>query len=1591
MSSQSTSVTFALRLATRQSHFHMSTSQQHPAKSTPDLLTATGAKASLSAAAVSSVRNWLAGQLVAQEFAKLGQGGHKESQIPLKSVFVDLPVARENLYISDHQRQQLLSRLMNGRLLDFSNAISKASKEVTDGPQEKVQDDFSATLLIGGPGQGKSTIGQLASQLYRAFLLEASTELLNAREADLVKSFARQTTGRSKRDLAHPRRPLFPLTLELPKVASWLSEARADSESAEVPRLIRYLTELPSAREVKLHASHLWQFVRRIPVFVVLDGFDEVGATKEREAVVEAARELFEALAQQGNSGHILATTRPQGYADEFSAMGVRLTKWFLLPLEQGEALNYAKKLVEAKVADVDLQQQALRRLKEAAQEPATQRLLKTPLQVTILTALVQQLGGVPRERWNLFSRYFSYTYDREIERKSFASSILLSHRNHIERIHARVALLLQVEAESVGGAEARMSRQRLEEVIVEVLREDEIAEETQDRLVKQISKAAEQRLVFLVEPEPGRFGFEIRSLQEFMAAWALTDGRDTDVVQRMSQVARAPMFRNVLVFVASRLYSNSSPLRENIGKICDELNNPSFDELSAASKAGSVLAIDVIEEGAISSQPRQSRAIMERAVNLLERPLATDHYKLAIIADKDNEATLAGAIRGILSKSELSDASIEACWNCLIAADYVSKSWAFEILLDRQELFISTRQLLAKSSRFYPDISERIESLLEANSQKINPFDVIDFSFGSRDAGQSVSWLSAMAATLGGRANNHYRHFMIINLADRLHSNAPQPPRSDVPKGWESMAACLRYEVSPDARSLGAALRQLAQVYDSEYLGALSTRVSWPMAACLNSAGNASDLLEIASKLESGALGDTPLWLRAEKQWNSALNLDAVLEVSDVDLPWSTAKLHRAPPLMAIPVWILKFEREGRDVKLATLRRADNILRTCRSSQLRERIASICLLLLPDVAARTLTKYVDVRYWLEVSPSSVVYLASKPRSLSQQEWLDSIEGVSVESVRVWNTGLVRVIQSFNASPWHPLAVEAVVMALGIYAKGSRKRLFHDEEGLAAALKVWREERPKNILENPKLIIVGYLAGVIDPAQDIVAVDGILAGSGAQVDIWPPLIGALHYGGVEGSRVERILLEGLRVAPGSTHLAEALKERLQSRRSGLEQPGTWNRLNLPPPRPSGNGDDEFYGFGSTELPIHVKEVQLLDVGRIRQLLIRPNPSSTELGQWVVILGQNGTGKSTLLKSLALSLRNLKNPAIWPRGTFGSVWRRVSRGNSPTTEGTIEITLNEGQVFRTSVRSDDASLNSQSPPRTGTSPFPIFAYGCRRGSAMGGVAREVNLESDDGPEIATLFDEDSFLVHAETWLIALEGDASKSTRSARIFGAVIESLRVLLDLEYIDVADKKVWIKEVDGPRLHISSLSDGYLTTAGWFLDLIARWVEHPERRALDFADNFLTDMTGLVLIDEIDLHLHPRWQMDVIARTRKVLPRMSFWVTTHNPLCLVGAKAEEIWMLDRRGEDTEVSSGKEAPLLLTSGQIYKKYFGIADIYPDELGRVLQRYAFLFAIEGKSVEERHEMNRLASILKENGALPEWNASPQSVVGRSYDD
>lgn len=96
-------------------------------------------------------------------------------------------------------------------------------------------------------------------------------------------------------------------------------------------------------------------------------------------------------------------------------------------------------------------------------------------------------------------------------------------------------------------------------------------------------------------------------------------------------------------------------------------------------------------------------------------------------------------------------------------------------------------------------------------------------------------------------------------------------------------------------------------------------------------------------------------------------------------------------------------------------------------------------------------------------------------------------------------------------------------------------------------------------------------------------------------------------------------------------------------------------------------------------------------------------------------------------------------------------------------------------------------------------------------------------------------------------------------------------------------------------RIPINQLSDGYKSTISLVADIAYRMaVLNPQ-----LLDKVCTETDGIVLIDEIDLHLHPTWQQRILEDLTDIFPKLQFVVSTHTPSVISSAKSENLLILD--------------------------------------------------------------------------------------------
>ena len=466
------------------------------------------------------VSRFLQVELRTDLYSRLEQAGHtSDDRIPLARVFVDLPAA-DNPMVDPPMDDDMRARPGPGLLADLlqhAGQLLKPSVYTSDGPvieaHGKRGPEPGRFLVVGGPGQGKSTLGQFLCQLYRAEILKDQPRTMMPRATqDALDLFLAQSSAAGL-DLPTARR--FPVRIVLDQFASALNRHEATSVLSYLVKRLNTLTESTCSVE------DLRRWLGAYPWLIILDGLDEVPPSSNRGEVMREIERFWQEVAQRDADVLVVATTRPQGYNDDFSPDHYR--HFYLLPLSKARALHYAERLTEVKYgSEPERKAHVLDRLRKACDGEATVRLMRSPLQVTIMTTLVDQIGEPPQERWRLFHEYYEVIYRRETERDIPASRILQQRKTEVNDIHHQAALLLQVESETAGRTEAWLPRDRFYTLVRAQLAAEEFEGEELERRTQEITEAALQRLVFLVGLQSDRIGFGIRSFQEFMAAEAI-------------------------------------------------------------------------------------------------------------------------------------------------------------------------------------------------------------------------------------------------------------------------------------------------------------------------------------------------------------------------------------------------------------------------------------------------------------------------------------------------------------------------------------------------------------------------------------------------------------------------------------------------------------------------------------------------------------------------------------------------------------------------------------------------------------------------------------------------------------------------------------------------------------------------------------------------------------------------------------------------------------------------------------------------------------------------------------------------------------
>ena len=292
--------------------------------------------------------------------------------------------------------------------------------------------------------------------------------------------------------------------------------------------------------------------------------------------------------------------------------------------------------------------------------------------------------------------------------------------------------------------------------------------------------------------------------------------------------------------------------------------------------------------------------------------------------------------------------------------------------------------------------------------------------------------------------------------------------------------------------------------------------------------------------------------------------------------------------------------------------------------------------------------------------------------------------------------------------------------------------------------------------------------------------------------------------------------------------------------------------------------------------------------------------------WTLLVGDNGVGKSTLLQCLAW----MRPIPYYTRGphrpdgiqpwlhdqdppTFDTLLRdgarhtelRATMAEAPDLRSPRSSTVNTGiELLAEDSRLKDVRLiESVNTPATTAEPF-VITYAANR--HMG----RQNADASEFEPVDLLQTDSTELVDAAHVLSRLEYSALKDNpRSRACLHSMKRALTEILpfvgdaaDIDILDPAEPAGGIRfRTPYGNVPLHGLSLGHRTATAWIIDLAWKLV-----RKYDRSDTPLAE-PAVVLIDEIDLHLHPRWQRTIMKQFSDHFPNVQFVATTHSPLMI--------------------------------------------------------------------------------------------------------
>ena len=363
--------------------------------------------------------------------------------------------------------------------------------------------------------------------------------------------------------------------------------------------------------------------------------------------------------------------------------------------------------------------------------------------------------------------------------------------------------------------------------------------------------------------------------------------------------------------------------------------------------------------------------------------------------------------------------------------------------------------------------------------------------------------------------------------------------------------------------------------------------------------------------------------------------------------------------------------------------------------------------------------------------------------------------------------------------------------------------------------------------------------------------------------------------------------------------------------------------------------------------VWITSVEICNFKGIHELKIDFPPTHSGRDPWVMLIGSNGVGKSSILQAIALALsHHTTREKLVPDASS------CVNHCTPESKGYIVVGLNTGHTIELRFNENSSKFKRRFRQKESLPEIRLLGFGSTRLPPRR-HERDVRLAG----RVDNLFDPRLPLHDPEHWL----------TNTRKIpthrFNPLKPVLRELLSFDddvEITRRNRTLYVHQYDG-RYCLRESSDGYQTVVTLAVEIM---------KNLSASGCCGHDVEGTVLLDEIEVHLHPSWKIRIVSTLRKLFPHVRFIVTTHDPLCLRGLEDGEICILDRDEKDRVQSRPMTVPAGLRADQLLTgEWFGLNSTLDEETRVLMEEHRQLLVRKGKTRSEGQRQRAIEQQLR----------------------